>query len=88
MEKVNKNGDDNTNNSEKNILKRRSSRVMFNKKLTESTELPKIMQSKHDVHHKKEVKRTTTIKAKSAKVNQNQNLNPLEAIEHIKMASN
>ena len=34
MEKVNKNGDDNTNNSEKNILKRRSSRVMFNKKLT------------------------------------------------------
>ena len=86
MEKVNKNGDDNTNNSEKNILKRRSSRVMFNKKLMESTELPKIMQSKHDVHHKKEVKRTTTIKAKSAKVNQNQNLNPLEAIEHIKMA--
>ena len=79
MEKVNKNGDDNTNNSEKNILKRRSSRVMFNKKLTESTELPKIMQSKHDVHHKKEVKRTTTIKAKSVKVNQNQNLNPLEA---------
>lgn len=69
-----------------NFFKRRPSSFMFDKKLRENGAIPKILQSKSDIHHKKSLKRTTTIQAKSVKTTQDQGLSPLETIENIKAA--
>ena len=69
-------------------LNRRHSRIAFDKKNVEAggDGSPKIMQSTNDLHHSKGLKRATTIRAKSAKVQRNQQLNPMETIENIKAA--